>query len=825
MSDRLSRSNSQSNLPNYGQGEHEDKNTDVANNKNGNPAQSDKNTGRGYSERQESAPQMKSREEKQDKARSGSDSDGRGEPARPFERMFLGAKPSQAEKKFKNDEEGASEDDVMSYQNQMPQSPRQQQSTTKEKDSRKKVPKLSLENLGNALKSLASERREMTISPRKNPKDTPRTEKEPNTSRTGRTAGQTKTTDQPVTTTTTNTTTTTTTTTTTRPNTVLATGAANNSRTLTTRKASGWLPASPRAEAHSPGRSDTQPPGTSGVTTTTNTSSTPREVTSTTTTSAPATTANESANQQKIRSGGAVPLSLLTLAAREVIKRAQQGLEISGDQLAELLICVQSRGYTLPLEASLVDSILRGGLVVSVPDPGHPDDPGKETKINIIQLVSEPFIKKYLDTQALGTLRTELVNQYKQLIGDLPPELKQLTAKELRKNDIFIQLLRPLVKKFLEGFLGNDMTVSNSNLPAEFKNLLIGIDKRILDWGRETAEKNKHIEPKLLFEARKSAIAAYLVTRSISPIWKMAIISDPDAKTHKLDLFSAYLNTLLTTQVDEFYFDLMMQSKNQDSEQRKLLEAHTKASKLITKENTRKNQIKDLESEKSKKTSGSAASASRYPAVSREKTETSLISPRSLDKTNEHRGATLLRKRATEVDALIKDIVKSGFDREFFHYLKNIVTHLGRDEYKIFKKNPASFALKKLNEYMFEKGPDYSAANIIKFKEHLQTLIEKENASPSKATTDSVTSLGTTSTSTLTPTSTTTTTTTTPTSTDQTTTASQLVQVANPPPTSLAEPTAVVAVPGADASSESEKSTDKAPTESHSGEESSSNSQ
>ena len=810
MSDRLSRSNSQSNLPNYGQGEHEDKHTDVGNNKNGNPDQSDKNPGRGYSENKETAPQMKSREGKKDKERSDSDSDEGRESARPFERMFLGAKPSQAERKFKNDEESSSEDDVMSHQNKMPQSPRQQQSATKEKDSGKKVPKLSLENLGNALKSLASERREMTISPRKNPKDTPRAEKEPNTSRTGRTTEQTKTTEKPVTTTTTNTTTTTTTTTT-RPNTILATGAANHSRTLTTGKASGWLPASPRTEAHSPGRSDSQPSGTSGVTTTTNTSATPGAVTTTTTTSTPASTANASANQQKLRPGGAVPMSLLTPAAREVLRRAQQGLEISGDELAELLICVQSRGYTIPLEASLVDSILRGGLVVSVPDPGHPDDPSKETKINIIQLVSEPFIKKYLDTQVLGSLRKELVNQYKKLIGNLPPEIKQLTAKELRKNDTFTQLLRPLVKKFLEEFIGNDMSVSNSNLPDEFKNLLIGIDKRILNWGRETAEKNKKIDPKLLFDARKSAIAAYLATRSISPIWKMAIISDPDAQTHKLDLFTAYLNTLLTTQVDEFYFDLMKQSKNQDPEQQKLSEAHKKASKLIAKENTRKNYMKDLESEKSKKTSGNSASSSRYPAVSQVKTETPLISPRILDKTNQHRGVTLLRKRGAEVDALMKDIAKSGFDREFFHYLKDLVVHLERDEYKIFKKSPASFSLGKLNEYVFEKGPAYNASDIIKFREHLQTLIKKENARPSKATTTSATSTGVT--------------TTTATSTETMTTASQSVQIANPAATSVADPIAMPALPRTDSSSESEKSTDKTHNESPSGEESSSNSQ
>jgi hypothetical protein len=63
MSDRLPRSNSQSQLPNYGQGQSDNK-KDVGKKKDGAPAQSDKNTGQAHSDKNKAAPKMKSKEEK-----------------------------------------------------------------------------------------------------------------------------------------------------------------------------------------------------------------------------------------------------------------------------------------------------------------------------------------------------------------------------------------------------------------------------------------------------------------------------------------------------------------------------------------------------------------------------------------------------------------------------------------------------------------------------------------------------------------------------------------------------------------------------------------
>lgn len=167
MSDRLPRSNSQSHLPNYGQGQPDDKSKDVAKKKDGAPSQSDKHTGQGYADKNKAAPQMKSKEEKKVKAPSESDSDDGGKAPDTFGRLFLGKGASAAARKFGDSDESSSEDGVEQTKSNTLKSPRQQQSTGQEKNTKKNVPKLSLKNLGNALAGLASDRREMTVSPRK----------------------------------------------------------------------------------------------------------------------------------------------------------------------------------------------------------------------------------------------------------------------------------------------------------------------------------------------------------------------------------------------------------------------------------------------------------------------------------------------------------------------------------------------------------------------------------------------------------------------------------------------------------------------------------
>jgi len=174
MSDRLPRSNSQTHLPNYGQGQPNENNKEVDKKKDGAPARSDKNTGRGDSDKNKAVPQMKSKEEKKVKAPSESDSDDGAKVPDTFGRLFLGKDASALARKYEDSDESSFEEGAPKSEGKTLKSPRQQQSDNKEKTASNKVPKLSLKNLGNVLGSLVSDRREMAISPRKTNRETHR---------------------------------------------------------------------------------------------------------------------------------------------------------------------------------------------------------------------------------------------------------------------------------------------------------------------------------------------------------------------------------------------------------------------------------------------------------------------------------------------------------------------------------------------------------------------------------------------------------------------------------------------------------------------------
>ena len=766
MSDRLSRSNSQSNLPTYGQDKPEEKNTNVGADKKDASDQSNKNASRGNGENKQAKPQLKSKEAKEGGEPSESHSGSLIDPKSPFGKLFLTRQAGQVRKEADQGEDGLSKD-------QLPKSPRQQQSDKKETSTNNKVPKLSLKNLGNALASLASDRREMAISPRKTKRETHRNTQDSISSSTNTDANET-------------TTTTTTTTTATTANTALGNSAIPRPTTVVTVPLS--QPVSPRSHWH--------PAVQSNQLASAKPTETRATATATTTDVGENITTKSVADQQKPKPSGAVPISLLTPEAKKVLEQVQAGREITGDQLAELLVCVQSRGYTVPLTPWLTDMILRTGMVVSVPDSKYPNDPNKETKINIIELISTPFVEKNLNTEAMASLRKKLVNMYKEIYMKLPSNLKNLTAKELRKKDEFTQAMRPLIEPFLKEYIGEELSLSGSRLPEEFKKLLIGIDQRVTHWGEVTKNmpyEKEQISPKLLFEARKSAIAAYVCTRSIIPIWRIAINSDQDFASNKPILFTAYLNTLLTTQIDEFYFDVMQQALNQDEAQKKLLEAHTRAAKLNAKEKSRKNRVHDVKKENLTKKGGESS-------VTRGKEKASLRLQKNIEKNNSSRVAVLEQARRKEVDALLKETGAVVFDVKFFHHLKDTVINLSRVDYQNFKNNAARFTLEKLNEFIFENGPEYDVENILKFKEKLDKLIEQENARQPKITIANPVS-------------------------SKVTTATVTTPSTNTTATQSVEATSSASVLGNDPSTEPEKSTGSASTEPSSGDDSSYDSQ
>lgn len=703
MSERITRNNSRNDLSRNDNGE-SDKDKTSSDKKTGEAGASNhlsKGAGTQGTQKTSAQPQMKSKAGNTGKE---ADDGGIAEPGsggNSFAEMFLGAPKTDLAKKFEQEERVAAD---------------QPNASTKKPIGPKKTFKLDLTKLADASNKQPAEERTIKVSARNRAPDS-----------LGSTSSS-------------------------HSGAALPVQARKLPNPTSPRGVGGWMPASPRStpttSARTPGAlpaSTVAAPGltttlstplTATVTTTTlNTSTLTTTTTSATgpavTTTIASDTKNRKIDPQKSQQSGAIPASLLTASAVEAINLALAGEVVSGDQLAEILLCVQSAGYTAPMTSALVDTILRSGMTISdFPDPGNP---GEKIKINVIELVSLPFVQKHIDTKEMKRMRKQVIKEYKNLIQDLSPKLREMSAKDLRKNKVFSKLMQSLISDFLENYIGKELKLSTSNFPSEFKKLLQGIDERVLQW----AKVKGNDDSKLLFEARKSAIAAYMATRSITPIWTMAVQKDPERGDYHLQLLLSYINTLLTTQLDEFYFDVMSSAKNQDEAQARLLKAHAKASAIVLEDNQRRKKIDDATKEKKSKEKRNTSSfflplvSPRKEVSPRDTASSPRRTEQEVEKQNPRRAAQLERNRRIEVDALMSRAGRSAFSKRFFGHLKETVISLNVEDYRQFKRNPAAFALDLLNQYVFDhvSGQDFDAGDLVTLKSRLEDLVQRDKNS------------------------------------------------------------------------------------------------
>ena len=659
MSDRLSRSNSQSDLNNYGQGQQDDKNKDVDKKKDGATGQSGKNAGQGHAEKSTAAPQMKSKEKKE-KASSESDSDDGGvgygdnfenvlfgekqgevAPNNTFKRMFLKAKPSQAAIDFKKEEESSSVDGNARSEGKTLKSPRQQQSESKEKTANNKVPKLPLKNLGNTPANPPSDRPEITASTRQTPrdkKDSNSSEKEwiaiTNTYPTPR-----------GTTTSTSTSATTTTITQSTPR-----GEKNTLSTprnflnlLTGKKKTKKMPEEKQSEFNKKTKVS--------------------EIKATESVKKPTLTPTAMA-------------SVLTASAREAIDCALSGETLTGDQLAELVMCTNSHGYTKQIIDGEVKTILRGALVIGdfeVKNNGEME----KININIIELVQKALIQSHLDTEKLQRVINQIVLMYKEIAPNLPPEIERISPKDLRKNEIFVKFVKPLTDLFLHEIFGEEMKLSKSSFSIEFRKFLSSIDAGVVRWANVIG----NVDPDLLFRLRKSAIAAYINTRGIQPIVNatlkglpLEVLTSPRSgsnnfdekkfESEKLGTLNRYLATVINQEIELFYFDIMSHTENQGKDQEERLKAYGKAYAIS--ENT-------ISSKKAGK---------------------------RLEKESENQKNKRYAIRSKEIGLFMKESGIKSIDSNFFRYLREELSKEPRPNYLKFKESKAEYILGFLDKYI-----------------------------------------------------------------------------------------------------------------------------
>jgi len=406
----------------------------------------------------------------------------------------------------------------------------------------------------------------------------------------------------------------------------------------------------------------------------------------------------------KEKATGTVYVSDISQQSIRTIKRALSGEIVSGADLAELLVCVQSRGYKNSLAGSNTDSILRGAM--SVKDFPDPNDPEKVFDVNIIEKVCVPFMKKYWDVPEIAKLRTEAMQKFDEGNLEVPDDVKELNARDLRKNKHYTNAMRPLVKLVSEQIIGKTMDVSKAPIPDEVKELLKGVDACVIKWSKNGRE----IGAEELFLARKSAIAAFVANRSFIHIWFTVFADKNQLQLKKYIPMTSYLTTMLTVGSDRFYFSVMSNASDQDAQQKKLLEDNKKSEAF--------------------------SSFSQQKKITDKKFATA-------DQRHEKRA---IKK---EVENFLINFDESLIDSNFSEYLQTIVAS-SKVNNVAFKNNPAQFSFDNLNDYLFSYDPadggDLLAefANLRKLRQLLEIKIESEKADDSDKTTTSTVATNTT---------------------------------------------------------------------------------
>ena len=304
-------------------------------------------------------------------------------------------------------------------------------------------------------------------------------------------------------------------------------------------------------------------------------------------------------------------------------------------------------------------------------------------------------------------------------------------ARDLRKNKVFVSLMKPLADSFIEKFFGKELKLSSSGFSPEFKIFLLGVDKYIVEWDKVTGK----VQPDILLNARKSAIAAFTGTRGVTIIMQNQLFKDANYKADRLILLSAYLNTVMSTESDDFYFDIMSNSENQDEAQKKLINAHKKGSALSLRE-------KSLESRREKI---SSLAVSDVPISPREKIKSpkkeklekkseSLnvkVPPKKekLEKKSEFLNVTRQNIRNEAIKKFQKTSKIKNIDPDFSRVFRESLWRASRQQYQQFRDSPAEYMLRMLEERIkhlpIEPNSDNKLLTLM--KDELQLLVDQNN--------------------------------------------------------------------------------------------------
>ncbi len=443
--------------------------------------------------------------------------------------------------------------------------------------------------------------------------------------------------------------------------------------------------------------SSTPSPATSSVSSTSaskpgtgkppSTSATPSVSTSTSTSTAATASPASSGTHRSLAASALTPKIQAIVAAG-----MQSEGKLSAESLGELLVAVESNCGQAPMTEASIKDILRPGLRIT----GYQVSGVPSIEINVIQKFSDPFMNAILDTPEYDRLLKTMVREFDAVAGPVNSLSENKKSHQYVRDPDVSALMLPVITPFLDKFCGKERTYATSTMPGELKRLLMTIDAGIIRWFKKSGTG----VPRDLFAARRNAIANYLSTRSIMPIWDnklRAMFPDQPGRYNKL---TGFLNSTISLMLDDFIKDLMLAQPNQSSEEKSYVEVLAGRKALKSKPSMPRLQLSSQSvfgTEKSLKAMGTSTPRS----VSSPRTATSPTSAERKAAEKAEKKAAMERKleRAKLADQIAKQADLSKLDHKFYQYLKEIIINTSVRGFDNFKKDPIRSCIKHADNY------------------------------------------------------------------------------------------------------------------------------
>ncbi len=251
-----------------------------------------------------------------------------------------------------------------------------------------------------------------------------------------------------------------------------------------------------------------------------------------------------------------VPASLLSHRSHQILESALINGRIDPTELGNLLVEVQTAGFTSPTSIfSQGKPFLRGGLLVL----NFKASDGKTYEsVNLIERFLQPMAEKAFNTPECNQLRKTVLKNYLPVASSVEAAARGMRPKEMQQAEKVKNLMDPVVEPFTKWVCGANENLTSSQLPEAWKALLLGIDDAVVYW-----VKNKDCtNMKEIKNLRSEAMIAFISTRGYMVVWGMPIQEHSNQHNISSEKFTSFLNSYFAHRANKFIDDIMLSRKD-----------------------------------------------------------------------------------------------------------------------------------------------------------------------------------------------------------------------------------------------------------------------